>query len=322
MNRSISSFRVLVAIMMLFPGAAIQWAGAQEAAPPEPDETLIYLYQEKAFAGATVWVAVNDQTVARVKKKQYAVVRTQAGRITVSLAKQGMVLGTIALDDRPGETVYLKWRSGDWQITEIDEETGRELIGDAKETKPIDEPLGNNEEIKALLDLSRLGFDMMRPSTGELSPDSGHAVLTIFRKREARKVAGLGIWSESGYVGTLGPNQGVEIALTPGEHYFVTGYVGTTLMKAQLEAGKRYYALVNFGNVVLRVKMMPVSASESDDLNEWLSEDAQMMELVPEAVMPRIQERGAIVADFINSQAERARLGERNFTEITSEHAY
>jgi len=27
--------------------------------------------------------------------------------------------------------------------------------------------------------------------------------------------------------------------LTPGEHYFVTGYVGTTLMKAQLEARKR-----------------------------------------------------------------------------------
>ena len=325
MIRSSRRFYLLIALAILCLEPATQRAHAQGATPPASDETLIYFYREKGISGK-FWIAVNDQTVARVGKKEYAVVRAKAGRITLNLATQGMVLTSVAVDDRPGETVYLTWSFRDWQVTELDEEAGRELIGDSNQADPIDETLGNNEEIRVLLDLQRLGFDLMQPSTQEMNPDSDHAVLTIFRRKKAKKDGWrreieIPIWGERGYLGTLSANEGVQVRLTPGEHFFVSGYVGTTLMKTRVEAGKRYYAWVDTGALILRVKLRPVSTSESAKLEEWLSE-VQMLEVDPDAVTAGIRERESIVTDFVDEQAEKGRLGQRDFTEISSEHAH
>lgn len=54
--------------------------------------------------------------------------RAKAGALTVNLAQIGMVLTTIALDDRPGQTVYLRWRLGDYAFEELSAEEGRKLI--------------------------------------------------------------------------------------------------------------------------------------------------------------------------------------------------
>ena len=60
-------------------------------AEPAADETVIVFMRESSFAGRhnKIWIAVNDQTVARVKNKQYAVVRAKAGRLTLYLSKRG-----------------------------------------------------------------------------------------------------------------------------------------------------------------------------------------------------------------------------------------
>lgn len=325
MRRTSMLLYVLVTFTMFFLEPATQQAHAQEAAPPAPDETLIYFHRGKG-GGGHFWIAVNDQTVARVGKREYAVVRAKAGRITLNLATAGIVLTTVAVDDRPGETVYLTWGIRDWQVTELDEAAGRELIADSKQTEPIDEALGNNEEIRALLDLHRLGSGLMQPSTQEMSPDSDHAVLTIFRREKAKKDGfrreiEVGIWGERGYLGTLSANEGIQVQLTPGEHFFVSGYVGTTLMKAQVEAGKRYYAWVDIGALVLRVKLMPVATSESAQLEEWLNE-VQMVEVDQDAMTARHRERESIVNEFTAARAEAGRLGQQDFTEINAEHAY
>ncbi len=166
----------------------------------------------------------------------------------------------------------------------------------------------------------------MQPSTEELSPDSEHAVLTIFRRQKEnkdglRRPIEIAVWGEQGYLGTLAASQGVQVALTPGEHYFASGYVGTILMKATVEAGKHYYALADIGAMVLRVKLEPIGPSDSGNLERW-TRDMQLLQRNPEVVSERIQERESIVRDFINAQAEEARLGRQDFTEISSEHAW
>lgn len=321
MNRFLTGISVSATLCALCLFAPLNEVTAQEVASPGPDETLIYVLRKGRFVGggAKVWIAVNDQTVARVKNKGYAVVRAKAGAITLNLASQGMVLAATAVDDRPGETVYLRWRLGDELFTELDEAEGREFIRKAKQTKPVERP-GNNEQIDALLNLTRLGFDLMRPATQQLSPDSEHAVLTVFRRKEGKKL-NFGLWGEDRFIGTLGANEGIEILLTPGEHYFLSGHVGTTLLKARVEAGKRYYALIDVGNIVLRVKMKPVGAEQSDKLNDWL-DDVEIIELALDAVTPRVQEREKLVAEFVQSVADKARNGQMDFTDLNSEHAH
>ena len=57
-------------------GCAQAWG----VAAPTQDETLIYVLREGRFTGggAKMWIAVNDQTVARVKNRQYAVIRAKS----------------------------------------------------------------------------------------------------------------------------------------------------------------------------------------------------------------------------------------------------
>lgn len=316
---------VVVAYILL---AALQVAvpvdnvAAQEA-PPAADETLIYIFRVGRFAGggAKMWVAVNDKTVARLENKGYAAVRVKAGAVTLNLASTGMVFAAIALDDRPGETVYLQWRLGDLVFEELDAEQGRALIAGADPGKPLEEELGNNEQTDALINLSRLGFDLMRPAREKLTPDAEHAVITILRREEAPQLE-FGVWSEDRYLGTLAAHKALDVKVTPGEHYFLSGYVGTTLLKAQVEAGKHYYAWIDVGGMVLRVKMMPVTTQESSDLEEWLAA-VEFVEVDSESMAaPRVREREAGFTEWVRSVVVRAKAGTVDFTEINAAHAF
>ena len=162
-------------------------AKSREIKPPAADETLIYVIREGKFAGsgAKLWVAMNDKTVARVKNKQYAVVRAKAGLINLNLATMGVILASTAIDDRPGETVYLTYRVGELEFTEIDKPAGEKFVRKAKETAPLKAPLDNAEETLALM-RTHVDFDLMRPASQQLAPDDGHAVISIFRRKEIK----------------------------------------------------------------------------------------------------------------------------------------
>ena len=160
----------------------------------------------------------------------------------------------------------------------------------------------------------------MRPTTESTAPDDGHAVLTIFR-RKARSEFRFGIWSEDRHIGTLSANKGIEIRLAPGEYYFLSGYVGTTMLKANIDAGKRYYAWIDIGSLVFRVKMMPISTDESKMLEGWL-EDVTFVELNEANVTDRVREREEIVTEFVRTVAEDARLGRMDYTKLNADHAY
>jgi len=309
-------------VILLYFVSPMPVADAKEIAPPAADETLIYILRVGRFAGsgAKLWVAVNDQTVARLKNKRYSVVRAKAGAITLNLANAGMIHAAIAIDDRPGETVYLKWRLGDWEITEVAETEGMKFLQEAEQMDPIDAPLGNNEQVDALMNLSRLGFDLMRPAEERLSPDDEHALVSIFRTKQSDKLH-MGIWSEDRYLGTLSANQGIDVLVPAGEHFFLSGYVGTSLMQAQVEAGKRYYVRLAIGKMILRVRLTPVGPDKSKDLDKWLSK-VDWVEVDPDAITPRIREREDVVTEFLRSAGERAKSGEADVDLMGSAHAY
>jgi hypothetical protein len=188
---------VLIALIALVAG--VSTGNAQQAGiePPADDETLIYVIREGRYAGSMnkMWVAVNDQTVGKIENDAYAVVRAKAGRITLNLATAGIVAGAVAVDDRPGETVYLKWRLGDIHMTEVPTDEAQPLLASLTPTPPIDEILPNNEQVQANFALDILGMNLTQPETAAVEPDDrrtalksrfGVPMVTLPRSRSTR----------------------------------------------------------------------------------------------------------------------------------------
>ena len=270
--------------------------------------------------GIGVWIAINDETVARVRNKKHAVIRAKAGLITLNVAARGQMHASIALDDRPGETVYLRWRLGDSVLIEMDEAEAEKNLKKSKRMDPIDEVLPNNEKFAALINLPMLGFDLTQPTTQRLEPDDEHAVITFFRRDDGEKYD-FGIWSEHDYVGGLKIEEAIEMRVAAGDHFFLAGNIGTSLLKAHVEAGKRYFAWIDFGAMIGRVRLTPVEAKQSKDLQKWLAK-VSWLEINPDAITPRVQDRAAVMTDYVRSIATRANSGEADFQLLGVEHAY
>jgi hypothetical protein len=273
-----------------------------------------------AGGGTKNWIALNDRTVARVKNKGHVIIRAKAGRITVNAAAQGTVLGQAAVDDRPGETVYLQYRLGDLEMYEVSAEEGIKFLRKSKRTAPIDETRPNNEEVHVLINLSRLGFDLMEPATGEVTPDDSHAVITFLRRNEAEKFE-FGIWSEQGFVGALKANEAVSTRVSPGDHFYLAGHSGRSFLKLEAEAGKRYYAWLDYGAMIGRVRLTPIARNESDKLDKW-TRDLTSIQLKEDAINERIRERAEIVTGFIENHGKKTATGEADFHLLSSEHAF
>lgn len=287
---------------------------ADAIAPPADDETLIYILREGG--GGKVWVAVNAETVGRLQNRSWEVIRTKAGLVTVNIAVTGIPTAAIALDDRPGETVYLKWKVPDTQFTEVDERDAQEFLARQKRTKSMDEVQENNEQIRVLMGLARMGFDLMRPAQSRKSPDENHAVLTLFRPRKKAHMI-TGVWGERGYVGTLEAGQGIEILLIPGEHYFLTGSVGTALLRARVEAGQRYYAWLDIGS---RTQLKPIGPEDEEKAREWM-QGLEFVELDATKITARVRDREKIVLAHLSERAAGARAGDKVHQNLGPEHA-
>ncbi len=316
-------------IMLLLAGIAVfcitprsTWADTSEIAPPAADETLIYVIRESRLLGRAngYWIALNDQTVARVRNKKHAIVRAKAGLLTLSLANSGYIFAATTIDNRPGETVYLRWRLGDTELTEIDESAASKLLKKSKQMDRLDAPLPNKEHMAVLMNLSRLGFDLMQPGSRQLAPDNEHAVMTFFRREEADELD-FGVWSENGFVGTLSANEATSIAVPPGTHFFMAANLGTTLLKAQVEAGKRYYVWFDYGKMMGRVRLTPITREQSNDLQGWLKK-VSYVELNPSSMSPRVRGREEIVSAVVRSAAAEAKRGQADFHPMGAEHAY
>ena len=322
MNKALVSFLTLVTIVAVLPAPSTSRADAAAVAAPADDETLIYVIREGRMLGAAIghWIAINDQTVARLKSDKHAVIRAKAGLITLNLANSGVPVFSAAIDDRPGETVYLKWRMGDRELTELDEAAAAKFLRKTKPMDPIEAPLPNAEEIPVLINLSRLGFDLMQPARESIAPDDEHGVITIFRRKEADTLD-LGVWNEHGFVATLAANESVSVAVPPGTHFFLAGNVGTSLLKAEVEAGKHYYAWLDYGKMMGRVRLTPVSLSQSGELQEWLKKTTPVA-LNRQAITDRVRDREQIVTEFLRLAIERANNGTADFTLLGSDSAH
>lgn len=293
-------------------------------APPAADETLIYVFRK--ISGYGIWIAVNDQTVTPIKKnKRHAVVRAKAGLITLNAARAGWVIGEITIDDRPGETVYvLVSGSGIVPKYAVEEISADDAAKRMRKTKPEDlmEPLPNNEYHGVLLNPGQLGFNLMQLAGEALEPDVNSAVITFFRRKEKKTVdKDIGIWGSDGFIGDLRNEEALSVRVAPGEHFFLAGRTSTSVLRAQVEAGKQYYVWQDISLMTEGVKLVPIEGSQEGELQEWLSATT-LLELNESAQTPRVRERGDIVMSYVNQSIAKARSGEISVAILAEAHAF
>lgn len=291
------------------------------AEPPGPDETLIYVMREGRMLGAAGghWIAINDQTVGSLRNDTHAIFRYPAGIITLNIASGGAPAASIALDNRGGETVYLEWKLGETEFIELDEKAAKKLIRKTDYREPVDEPTPNPERVVVLMNLSRLGFDLMEAAPGPVEPDDEHGVVTIFRQKDGDKFD-FGIWNEGGFVGTLRAREAISLRLPPGSYLFMAGNLGVTQMLADVEAGQRYYAWLDYGGWIGRVRLTPVLASEGRELEKMLRK-VDYVQLGPNADADGMRTRQEIVTEYVREVAEQARAGAVDANPLGAEHA-
>ena len=295
-------------------------AQVEAVGPPAEDETLIYVIREGRFTGSMnkMWVAVNDKTVARVENDAYAAVRVPAGRVTLNLATAGIVAGSVAVDDRPGETVYLRWRLGDFFLTELEAEEAQATLANLKRTPPIDELRPNNEQVQANFALDMLGLGLTQPTKAVVVPDDEHAVITIFRqdKKDLMRIA---LWSLDGYLGLLELNQGIQVKVPAGDNTIFAGLIPDTTLRLNAEAGKNYYVFFDIGMV--KIKIVPVQSTDQKKLAQWL-EKVTYVALDPDRRTDRVREREQIVLEFLRSGAKNGQLLSKKSAQMGSKHAF
>jgi hypothetical protein len=293
-------------------------------APPAADETLIYVFRK--FPGYGIWIAVNDQTVTPLKKnKRHAVVRAKAGLITLNAARQGFVIGAIAIDDRPGETVYVLVSSSGfvpkYSVAEISPDDAAKRMRKTKLEDSI-EPLANNEYHGVLLNPGELGFNLMRLAGDALEPDANSAVITFFRRKEKKIVdKDIGIWGSEGFIGDLRNEEALSVRVVPGEHFFLAGRTSTSVLRAQVEAGKQYYVWQDVSLWTEGIKFMPIEGSMESELQEWLS-TTTLLELNESALTPRVRERNDIVMSYVNETIAKAKSGGIGVADLGAAHAF
>jgi hypothetical protein len=231
-----------------------------------------------------------------------------------------MPVAGIALDHRGGQTIYLEYKLGATEFVELDEKSALKLIRKTDRSDPIDAIEPNNEQVVVLMNLSRLGFDVMEPAAGPVEPDDEHGVVTIFRQKDGKKFE-FGIWSDAGFVGTLGAREAVSLKLKPGSHFFMAGNLGVTQMRADVEAGKRYYAWLDYGGWVGRVRLTPVPVADAKELDKLLSK-VDYVALGPMTDSEGVKVRAKVVVEYVGETEKRTRTGEVDFNLLGPEHAF
>ena len=145
---------------------------------------------------------------------------------------------------------------------------------------------------------------MVKTQPVELN-DKNMAMVTFLRPTIFGGAIQFGIWDGDKFVGVLSANSYIQYMTSPGQHYFLGRAENWSCIRANLEAGKRYYILgrVFPGIWKARIAFDPIRSEDQpqSQVDEWMNRLAPMS--VDESkrndyVQPRIEQVRKRVREF------------------------
>lgn len=135
--------------------------------------------------------------------------------------------------------------------------------------------------------------------------ETNKAMVTFFRPTAFGGAIQFAMWDGEQFVGILSANSYIQYSATPGEHYFLGRAENWSCVKANLEAGKKYYIIgkVFPGLWKARIAFDPIKTGEEpqSQVDEWMNKlnptsiDESKKD---EYVRPRINEVRKQVGEF------------------------
>jgi hypothetical protein len=108
------------------------------------------------------------------------------------------------------------------------------------------------------------------------SLDEKKAMVTFLRPTIFGGAIQFGIWDGEHFVGILSANSYIQYLANPGEHYFLGRAENWSCVKANLEAGKKYYIIgkVFPGVWKARIAFDPIKSGDEPQaqVEEWMNE--------------------------------------------------
>lgn len=177
--------------LVMAVGLAAFQAAAQEVPATEApvtaesgeQDTTVYLIREKKFVGGgrDVWVALNDKVVAAMDNGGHVVLKLKPGLNTLNGVQAKAGFAYAAVDDRPGETVYLLMQYLGGKITEVPAEQGLALVKDTKPQQVLAETRPNDGYDNLLVNPELLGLGLIASNAEPMAPDEQSAVINVYR---------------------------------------------------------------------------------------------------------------------------------------------
>ena len=273
-------------------------------------DTQIYVFRTKSLVGGimTVSVGVNDRLVAQLKSSSYCMFKEKAGPITVNILQADMPSASIAVDQRPGELVFLSFDYRRGTLIEIDRSRGLDLLNKYEEMPNLTISKPNPAYVVGLMNPGSIDHSLMKTSGVLLQPDADHAVITFVGDYEKFKTVPVGIWTEDKFLGSLNGNSLFQTKVPPGKHMFFGKYEQWSVLEAEVEAEKNYYVQVTIsrGWRMPHVRIIPVKKDiEQSVIDSWMS-FSEWLVFDEQNLKNSIKERMEATVPFIEKAIETA----------------
>jgi hypothetical protein len=236
---------------------------------------MIYVIRTSSLHGAarTVWVACNDQYIAKLQSGSYYYFKVPAGINTVNIEQSGISLVYHQVDNRGGETVFLQLEYTKGKLVEIPKNQGITLVMKYKEGSKYSGGEKSDQYQKALLNPGFVGLELMKSADADSSDHpSGAAWITFIRNLSYAKDVPFSIWSKEGWIGDLNGESYFRTKVQPGRHLFFCYSGNWKALEIKAEAGKHYFVqvTVDSGWQAANLQFKPIYKEQNHYLQTWI----------------------------------------------------
>ena len=238
--------------------------------PKVPTEkTGLYVIRGSNFAGAArgLWVAVNDSVVADLSNSSHVYLELNAGLNTLYFVQGKVGFGYLAVDNKPGETLYAKFGYASTNTTEeIDKDLGQTMVMKTTAVTPLAETKNNDAYDDLLINPGVLDYPIMIESSEILTADENHALVRFYRPDKLIADCAFDIWNQDGYIGSTKGGSYFTVKLKSGHHVFISKSERYAVLDAELDAGKEYAVEldVSVGWNQAHIKLLPIDLNSKE----------------------------------------------------------
>jgi len=322
-NQYISVFLVAAALLLV-SGCSTTYKVDQDlvkqfkpTSNPTAEQTFVYVIRGSSAVGGMrgMWIAANDKVVADLSSGTHALLKLDAGINSIHAVQALAGFGYIAVDNKPGETVFLRINYTTAKMEKLDRELGITMVMETDEAKELTETRHNTAYDNLLINPSVLGFKIMTETASTIEPDENTAVINFIRAETLGSEIPFDLWSEQGFVGSTKGSTYFQVRVNPGEHTFLAFSERYSALKANVEAGREYFAEVDIdmGWNQAHIQIIPMSTTEdAKQIAKWRS-NAKLIALDPTVLASdEFSQRIELALDLVNEKIEQVKMGKIN----------